>query len=124
MGPKVRQVWKLGMSNIHRTAERTKTVHIRANIDHLTLENCCHGEELICHPDPHLQEGVSPSRTLPLRRFAPIWLRPPAVDPLDPPLELKHGTRTMGLNVRQVWKLEMSDIHGTAERTKDCSLLS
>ena len=37
-------------------------------------------------PDPHLQEGVSPSRTLPLRRFAPIWLRPPAVDPLDPPL--------------------------------------
>ena len=28
-------------------------------------------------PDPHLQEGVSPSRTLPLRRFAPIWLRPP-----------------------------------------------
>ena len=41
-------------------------------------------------PDPHLREGVSPSPTLPLRRFAPIWLRPPAVDPLDPPLQRIH----------------------------------
>ena len=32
-------------------------------------------------PDPHLQEGVSPSRTLPLRRFAPIPLRPPGSGP-------------------------------------------
>ena len=28
-------------------------------------------------PNPHLREGVSPSRTLPLRRFAPNMLRPP-----------------------------------------------
>ena len=32
-------------------------------------------------PDPHLREGVSPSHTLPLRRFAPIWLRPPGSGP-------------------------------------------